>query len=222
MSHNFIRHKHTAEFLKDVYIHLQESDSNPLSGPVRNGYFQFIVVSQQFNCTTSTRPFVGEFRVTLPSFDDLTFLDKIVLRDTRWRDALGKMYVMWMYAYVPTPLFSKVWPPPSLLGDMDLNTHFLKILKRPTLRRCSEYRHRTTCRSVAHTSVSQVRLGTTNQNGAGFGKMTGQTWCYLSRIRNVSWKSQCIMCVKYNWNIIMSLNSIIMLIRVFSDIMMHR
>jgi len=24
----------------------------------------------------------------------LTFLDKIVLRDTRWRDALGKMYVM--------------------------------------------------------------------------------------------------------------------------------
>jgi len=36
----------------------------------------------------------------LPSFDDLTFLDKIVLHDTRWRDVLGKMYVMWMYAYV--------------------------------------------------------------------------------------------------------------------------
>ena len=26
--------------------------------------FPIIVVSQQFNCTTSTRPFVGEFRVT--------------------------------------------------------------------------------------------------------------------------------------------------------------
>ena len=34
----------------------------------------------------------------LPSFGDLTFLDKIVLRDTRWWDALGKMYVMYMYA----------------------------------------------------------------------------------------------------------------------------
>jgi len=128
----------------------------------------------------------------LPSFDDLTFLDKIVLRDTRWRDALGK----WMYASVSTTLFSKVWPPPSLLSDIDLNTHLLKILKRPTLRRCSEYRHRTTRRSVAHTSVSQVRVGTTNQNGAGSRKMTGRTWFYLSRIRNVSWKSQCIMCVK--------------------------
>jgi len=42
---------------------------------------------------------------------------------------------------------------------MDLNTHCLKILKRPTLRLCSEYQHRTTFRSVAHTSVSQVRLG---------------------------------------------------------------
>ena len=29
-----------------------------------NGYFQFIVVSQQFDCTTSTRPFGGEFGVT--------------------------------------------------------------------------------------------------------------------------------------------------------------
>ena len=47
-----------------MYIHLQESDSNPLSGPVKNGYFQFIVASPQFNCTTSTRPFVWEFRVT--------------------------------------------------------------------------------------------------------------------------------------------------------------
>jgi len=153
-------------------------------------------------------PLLGSLGL-LPSFDDLTFLDKIVLRDTRSRDVFGKMYLMWMYAYVSTPLFSKVWPPPLLLGDMDLSTHFLKILKQPTLRRCSEYRHRTTHRWVAHTSVSQVRLGTTNQNGAGSGKMTGRTWCYLSRIRNVSCKSQCIMCVKYNCDIIMSLNSII-------------
>ena len=51
-------------------------------------------------------------------------------------------------------------------------------------------------------------------------KMTSRTWCYLSRISNVSWKSQCIMSVKWNWDITMSLNSIIMLFRVFSDIMM--
>jgi len=63
MSYNFIRHKHTAEFLKDVYIHLQESDSNLLSGAVRNGYLQCIVVSQQLNCNTSTRLFVGQFKV---------------------------------------------------------------------------------------------------------------------------------------------------------------
>ena len=30
----------------------------------------------------------------LPSFCDLTFLDKTVLRDTRWWDALGKLYVV--------------------------------------------------------------------------------------------------------------------------------
>jgi len=105
----------------------------------------------------------------LPSFSDLTFLDKIVLRDTRWQDALGKMYVMCMYAYVSTPLFSEVWPPPSLLGDNGLTRHFLRILKRPTLGQCSEYQHRTTRSWVAHTSATQVRLGTTNQNGAGLG-----------------------------------------------------
>ena len=44
-------------------------------------------------------PLLGSLGL-LPSFDNLTFLDKIVLRDTRWRDVLGKMYVMWMYAYV--------------------------------------------------------------------------------------------------------------------------
>ena len=58
-----MRHNYVAQFYA-TYIHLQESDSNPISGPVRNGYFQFIVVSQQFKCTTSTRPIVGEFRVT--------------------------------------------------------------------------------------------------------------------------------------------------------------
>ena len=72
-----------------------------------NGYFQFIFVSQPFNCTTLTRPFLGELG-SLPSFSDLTFWDKIVLRDTSWRDALGKIYVMCMYAYVSTPLFSEV------------------------------------------------------------------------------------------------------------------
>jgi len=182
-------------------------------------------ISNSLSCHNSSivpprlDPLLGSLGL-LPSFDDLTFLDKIVLRDTRWRDALGKMYVMWMYAYVSTPLFSEVWPPPLLLGDMALNTRFLKILKRPMLRQCLEYWHRTTRRWMAHTSASQVRLGTTNQKGAGSGKMTGQTWCYLSRISNVSWKSQCIMSVKYNCDIIMSVNNIIMLIRVFSDIMM--
>jgi len=34
-------------------------------------------------------PLLGSLGL-LPSFDDLTFLDKIVLRDTCWRDALGK------------------------------------------------------------------------------------------------------------------------------------
>jgi len=38
LSHNLIRHKHTTEFLKDIYIHIQESDLNPLSKQVRNGY----------------------------------------------------------------------------------------------------------------------------------------------------------------------------------------
>ena len=119
MSYKFIRHKHTTEFLKDIYIHLQESDSNPLSGPVRNGYFQFIVVSQQFNCTTSTWPFVREFRVP----------------PILWRlDVLGQNRTAWL------PLAGRV-------GCL----------------------HRTSRRWVAHTSATQVRLDTTNQNNAGPG-----------------------------------------------------
>jgi len=38
-------------------------------------------------------PLLGSLGL-LPFFGDLTFVDKIVLRDTRWRDALGKIYVM--------------------------------------------------------------------------------------------------------------------------------
>jgi len=38
-------------------------------------------------------PLLGRLGL-LPSFDDLTLLDKIVLRDTRWRDALDEIYVM--------------------------------------------------------------------------------------------------------------------------------
>jgi len=33
---------------------------NHLPGPIRNGYYQFIVFEQKFNYTTSTRPILGE------------------------------------------------------------------------------------------------------------------------------------------------------------------
>jgi len=74
------------------------------------------------------------------------------------------MYVMWIYAYVSTPLFSEVWPPPSLLGDMALTRHFLRWLKRPTLGWCSEYHQGR--RAVSTPAHALLNLVTTFHIGA--------------------------------------------------------
>jgi len=57
---------------------------------------------------------------------------------------------------------------PSLLGDMTLIRHFLRILKRPTLGRCSEYRQGK--RAVSTPAHALFNLVTT---------------CHISALRNI-------------------------------------
>jgi len=102
-----MRHKYVAQFFTTYTYHLileghvysfTRIRFEPPSGPVRNGYFQFIVVSQQFNCTTSTRPFVGEFMVT----PILRRLDVLGQNRTAWHPLSGLKELTTFVGMYPT------------------------------------------------------------------------------------------------------------------------